>query len=261
MPRTCGTGRETSSQAISAGQPVVYVSWFAARAYLKSEGNVLPTVDQWEYVAAASETRRDASRDPAFLERLRVWYGQPTPSRLPAVGSTDRNAYGLGDVHGLIWEWTLDFNSALVTGESRQDSALALALLRQRRRRRVGFRRLRGVHALRVSKQPRGQVLGRKPGFSRREANGGGHTMTRRWSAMMTSWIAAAGLVCGSAACARSEPANSEQGSEPAAAGLADTGPSGGESIYALDLALVDDAGGSLRLADLRGQTIVAHDA
>jgi formylglycine-generating enzyme required for sulfatase activity len=107
--------------------PVVYVSWFAARAYLKSEGKVLPTVDQWEYVAAASETRRDASRDPAFLERLRVWYGQPTPSRLPAVGSTARNAYGLGDLHGLIWEWTLDFNSALVTGESRQDSALERA--------------------------------------------------------------------------------------------------------------------------------------
>jgi formylglycine-generating enzyme required for sulfatase activity len=73
-------------------------------------------------VAAASERQRDASRDPAFLERLRVWYSRPSPARLPPVGSTFRNAYGVSDLHGLIWEWTLDFNSALVSGESRADS-------------------------------------------------------------------------------------------------------------------------------------------
>ena len=104
--------------------PVVYVSWFAARAYLKAQGKTLPTVDQWEYVAAASETKRDASRDVAFLEQLRLWYGRPTSSRLPAAGSTIRNAYGVRDLHGLIWEWTLDFNSSLVTGESRADASL-----------------------------------------------------------------------------------------------------------------------------------------
>ncbi|MDC2887990.1 hypothetical protein [Psychrosphaera algicola] len=29
---------------------------------------------------------------------------------------------GVKDLHGLIWEWTEDFNSALVSGESRSDS-------------------------------------------------------------------------------------------------------------------------------------------
>jgi formylglycine-generating enzyme required for sulfatase activity len=110
--------------AAPAASPVVYVSWFAARAYLKAEGKSLPTVDQWEYVAAASETRRDASRDPAFIEQLRIWYGTPTSSRLPSVDTAVRNVYGVRGLHGLIWEWTLDFNSALVTGESRADSAL-----------------------------------------------------------------------------------------------------------------------------------------
>jgi sulfatase modifying factor 1 len=108
--------------------PVVYVSWFAARAFLKAAGEQLPTVDQWEYVGAASETQHDASRTPAFLERLRDWYGRPTPDRLPAVGSTLRNAYGVSDMHGLVWEWTLDFNSSLVTGESRADSSLERSL-------------------------------------------------------------------------------------------------------------------------------------
>lgn len=108
--------------------PVVNVSWFAARAYLRVQGKALPTVDQWEYVAAASETVRDASRESAFLGRLRAWYGRAVPRPLPPVGSGFRSAYGADDLHGIVWEWTLDFNSALVTGESRGDSALERAL-------------------------------------------------------------------------------------------------------------------------------------
>jgi len=108
--------------------PVVNVSWFAARAYLRARGKALPTVDQWEYVAAASETQVDASRQPAFFERLRVWYGQPVRRPLPRIGSGFRSAYGVHDLHGLVSEWTLDFNSALVTGESRGDSALERTL-------------------------------------------------------------------------------------------------------------------------------------
>lgn len=107
-----------------AASPVVNVSWFAARAYLKAHGKTLPTVDQWEYVAAASESRADASRDSTFLARLLSWYSRPTPDRLPAVGSTFRDWYGVEDLHGLVWEWTLDFNSALVTGESRGDASI-----------------------------------------------------------------------------------------------------------------------------------------
>jgi formylglycine-generating enzyme required for sulfatase activity len=103
--------------------PVVYVSWFAARAFLKAEGKALPTVDQWEYVAAADERRADASRDRAFHERLRIWYGRPTPARLPPVGATIRNVYGVHDIHALVWEWTLDFNSTFISGESRADAA------------------------------------------------------------------------------------------------------------------------------------------
>jgi len=108
--------------------PVVNVSWFAARAYLRAQGKELPTVDQWEYVAAASETARDASRASAFLDRLRAWYGRAVPRPLPPVGSGFQTVYRANDLHGLVWEWTLDFNSALVTGESRGDSVLERTL-------------------------------------------------------------------------------------------------------------------------------------
>ena len=43
---------------------------------------------------------------------------------LPKVGSTFKNYFGVWDLHGLVWEWTFDFNSALTTGESRGDSGL-----------------------------------------------------------------------------------------------------------------------------------------
>jgi len=103
---------------------VVDVSWFAARAYARARGRELPSVAQWEFAAAAGPTRRDASRDPEFQRQLREWYARPTVAPLPEVGSTFRNAYGIEDLHGLVWEWTLDFNSALITGESRADDSL-----------------------------------------------------------------------------------------------------------------------------------------
>jgi formylglycine-generating enzyme required for sulfatase activity/cytochrome oxidase Cu insertion factor (SCO1/SenC/PrrC family) len=104
--------------------PVVHVSWFAARAFSAAHGRRLPTVAAWEPAAAADETRRDATGDAAFLERVRQWYAQPAPAVLPAVGRGVRNAWGVQDMHGLVWEWTLDFNSALVSGESRGDASL-----------------------------------------------------------------------------------------------------------------------------------------
>ncbi len=107
-----------------ANSPVVYVSWFAARAYAAAQGGRLPTVAEWEFTAAADETRRDASRDARFLTRVREWYARPAGQVLPAVGRTFRNVWGVEDLHGLVWEWTLDFNSALVSGESRADGSL-----------------------------------------------------------------------------------------------------------------------------------------
>ena len=39
--------------------PVVYVSWHAARAFLKSVGKRLPTVDEWEFAARADAEKPD----------------------------------------------------------------------------------------------------------------------------------------------------------------------------------------------------------
>ena len=67
-------------------QPVVWVSWFAANAYCESLGARLPTWSEWEYAAAADETRKDARKDPAWRERILAWYSRPSNSALPRAG-------------------------------------------------------------------------------------------------------------------------------------------------------------------------------
>jgi formylglycine-generating enzyme required for sulfatase activity len=100
-------------------QPVTQVSWFAADAYCASLDARLPTWSEWEYAAAADERRRDARKDPAWRERILAWYSRPSNEALPRAGLQSPNAYGVQDLHGLVWEWTEDFSSLLVAGDNR----------------------------------------------------------------------------------------------------------------------------------------------
>ena len=102
-----------------AQQPVTQVSWFAADAYCKAQDARLPTWSEWEYAAAADETRRDARADPAWRERILSWYSRPSSGSLPRAGLQPANAYGVQDLHGLVWEWTDDFSSLLVSEDNR----------------------------------------------------------------------------------------------------------------------------------------------
>jgi len=98
--------------------PVINVSWFAAAAYCESEDARLPTWIEWEYAAAADESRTDARSDPAWRRRILAWYERPSAAQLDAVGSAP-NAYGISDLHGLVWEWVDDFNALFIAGDSR----------------------------------------------------------------------------------------------------------------------------------------------
>jgi len=107
-----------------ADRPVTNVSWFSARAYCKSLDKRLPSRDEWEFAARASDTEIDGSKDPRYRQKILEWYSRPATEKLPNVRDTPANYWGVHGMHGVVWELVNDFNTALVTGESRGDSQL-----------------------------------------------------------------------------------------------------------------------------------------
>jgi formylglycine-generating enzyme required for sulfatase activity len=98
-----------------ARRPVTSVSWYAATAYCEAQHKRLPSTDEWEYVAVASDVSRDGTRDRAFMSRLLALYASRTATAPPPVGSGFRNVYGIEGLHGSVWEWTRDFKPAEMT--------------------------------------------------------------------------------------------------------------------------------------------------
>ena len=100
--------------------PVTNISWFAAKKYCECQGKRLPKMDEWEFAAMANENVPDARKVEAYNQYILNWYETPKTFN-KQVGSTFKNYWGIYDLHGLVWEWSQDFNTVLISGESRKD--------------------------------------------------------------------------------------------------------------------------------------------
>jgi len=99
--------------------PVTGVSFFAARAYCNWRGRRLPTLAEWEYAGGA-----DPKRPMSDAENARVMAGYANPGTGgPGRTGQHRNLHGVFDMHGLVWEWVSDFNSVLLSQESREEGS------------------------------------------------------------------------------------------------------------------------------------------
>lgn len=107
------------SKKAGPNAPVTNVSWFAAEAYAKWKGKRLPTVAEWEL---AGHGRPQNLKKASLTDYILEWYNRPNTDILPDVKSTFCNEYGLYDMHGLVWEWTFNFNSYISTGDSRANT-------------------------------------------------------------------------------------------------------------------------------------------
>jgi formylglycine-generating enzyme len=108
--------------------PVVRVSWFAVRAFAKWAGKRLPTTAEWERAAAAGYTTAEGASEPGFSAGVLATFARPMPEVLPPAGTGRANFFGARDLLSSAWEWVNDFNTAMVTGESRGDTGLERTL-------------------------------------------------------------------------------------------------------------------------------------
>lgn len=99
---------------------ITNLSWYAAEAYCECQGKRLPTVDEWEFAAMANQDTSDARKIKLYNQYILDWYEKPK-TNTNLIGETFKNYWGIYDLHGLVWEWTADFSSILLTGESRND--------------------------------------------------------------------------------------------------------------------------------------------
>lgn len=112
--------KDFGSERTQPQSVMTQVSWFAARAYCKTQGKRLPTLYEWEFAA----TRNQWDKKPSVNRRILAWFSQPNHGAEKAlVGSGLASPQGVHDLHGLIWEWVEDFNSSTVTGDARADTS------------------------------------------------------------------------------------------------------------------------------------------
>jgi len=119
---------DTDFGANLADAPVTGVSWFAAAAYCEARDARLPTEAEWEYVARAGYQQRDGYAEPGYRERVLAL----TTSRSVKPGSVragEPNAFGVHDLHGLVWEWVFDVGSGFNTADSRSEGDRRLQLV------------------------------------------------------------------------------------------------------------------------------------
>jgi len=94
--------------------PVEQVSWddaqeFIKRLNAKTDKNYrLPSEAEWEYAArAGSSSNYSFGNDGNQLERF-AWFLSNAGNTTHPVGEKIANNFGLHDMHGNVWEWTLD---------------------------------------------------------------------------------------------------------------------------------------------------------
>jgi formylglycine-generating enzyme required for sulfatase activity len=102
--------------------PVVCVSWGQARTFAKWLGEEvdLPTEAEWEYAVRGGEAYRYAGSDD--LDEV-AWYSSNSGGSRHPVGRKQANGYGLYDMSGNVWEWTLDEYHSSYSGAPSDGSA------------------------------------------------------------------------------------------------------------------------------------------
>lgn len=86
-------------------RPVINVSYQDAKGFCEWVGGQLPTEAQWEYACRARTTTKYSWGDD--IDGTKLNYNKEV-KKTQEVGQYGKNAYGLLDMEGNVWEWCLD---------------------------------------------------------------------------------------------------------------------------------------------------------
>ena len=114
----CRISRESDRFVVESGyedHPVVYVSWYGARAYCTwlsskiGEEVRLPTEAEWEYAARGGKKSRGYTYSGSNTIEEVAWYYDNSSKKVHKVGGKSPNELGLYDMSGNVYEWCLDW--------------------------------------------------------------------------------------------------------------------------------------------------------
>ncbi len=95
-------------------RPVINVSWNDAQEYTKwlsqktGKSYRLPSESEWEYAARAGSRTKYSWGDSISCSQARYVYFDCDSNSTKPVKFYDKNAFGLYDMHGNVWEWIED---------------------------------------------------------------------------------------------------------------------------------------------------------
>lgn len=96
-------------QPVDENQPVVQISYADAEMFCTWADLQLPTEEQWKYFALAGSSERYWwGKDDSLLPQV-AWYKDNSQARTHPVGTRKPNTWGVYDVLGNVWEWTLKY--------------------------------------------------------------------------------------------------------------------------------------------------------